>query len=101
MKYIESSYIAHLPLYNSIRPLFSDGWNSFWHVVFGILSVRFIFVLPIFVIYQLIDLYDKNLFIDLTEFFIGFFGILFVVFVLNNHKVNHNLVDKNILYYVF
>jgi hypothetical protein len=79
------------------RPIFSDGWNSFWHVVFGMLSIRFIIIVPIFVIYQLLDFYDKNLFVDLIEFFIGFFGILFVVFVvfvLNNHKVKHNLVDK-------
>ena len=101
MKNIGRSYNTYLPWYNSIRPLFSDGWNSFWHVVFGILSIRFIIIVPIFIIYQLLDFYDKNLFVDLTEFFIGFFGILFVVFVLNNHKVNHNLVDKNILYYVF
>ena len=57
------------------RELFTDGWNSFWHVIFGALSIRFFFIIPIFVIYQLIHYQDKNLFIDLTEFFIGFIGI--------------------------
>jgi len=61
------------------RELFTDGWNSLWHVLFGMLSVRFIFILPIFVIYQLIDFHDKNLLVDLAEFFIGFFCIIVVV----------------------
>jgi len=57
------------------RELFTDGRNSLWHVFFGILSFRFVIIIPVFVIYQLIDYQDKNLFIDLAEFFIGFFGI--------------------------
>ena len=57
------------------RELFTDGWNSLWHVIFGALSIRFLFIIPIFVIYQLIHYQDKNLFIDLIEFFIGFIGI--------------------------
>jgi hypothetical protein len=57
------------------RELFTDGWNSLWHVIFGALSIRFLFIIPIFVIYQLIHYKDTNLFIDLTEFFIGFIGI--------------------------
>jgi hypothetical protein len=58
------------------RELFSDGLNSFWHVFFGLLSIRFLVIIPIFVIYQLINIYDKNLFVDLAEFFIGFFSII-------------------------
>jgi hypothetical protein len=64
------------------RKLFTDGYNSFWHVLFGILSIRFLILIPIFVIYQLMNLYDINLFIDLLEFFIGLFiSIIFVFFV--------------------
>ena len=54
------------------RKLFTDGYNSFWHVCFGILSLRFAVIIPNFIIYQLIDYADANLFIDLGEFFIGF-----------------------------
>ncbi len=64
------------------RKLFTDGYNSFWHVLFGILSIRFLIIIPIFVIYQLMNLYDINLFIDLLEFFIGLFiSIIFIFFV--------------------
>lgn len=64
------------------RPLFTDGWNSFWHVVFGILAIRFIIIMPIFVIYQFMDIYEKNLLVDLTEFFIGFFGTMIAIALL-------------------
>jgi hypothetical protein len=43
------------------------------------------------------DIHDKNLFTDLSEFFIGFFGIIVLVSFLNYHKVKHSLVDKTIL----
>ena len=76
------------------RELFTDGWNSFWHVLLGVLSIRFLVIVPIFVIYQLIDFYDKNLFVDIAEFFIGFFGIILFVFFLNYCKIKHSLVDE-------
>ena len=75
------------------RELFTDGWNSLWHVIFGALSIRFFIIIPIFVIYQLIHYKDTNLFIDLAEFFIGFFGISIFVSFLNYHKIKHSLVD--------
>jgi uncharacterized protein YqhQ len=74
------------------RELFTDGWNSFWHVLFGILSIRFFIIIPIFVIYQLTDIHDNNLFVDLTEFFIGFFGIILFISFLNYHKIKHSLI---------
>jgi hypothetical protein len=55
------------------RPLFTDGWNSFWHVFFGVIAVRYLILVPIFIVYQLIDFYEVNLFVDLAEFFFGFF----------------------------
>jgi hypothetical protein len=62
------------------RPLFTDGHNSFWHVCFGLLSLRFMVIIPNFIIYQLIDYNDANLFIDLGEFFIGLVSIfLFLI----------------------
>jgi hypothetical protein len=79
------------------RALFTDGWNSFWHLLLGILSIRFLIIVPIFVIYQLIDFNDKNLIVDITEFFIGFFGIIFFVFILNSCKIKHSLVDESFL----
>jgi hypothetical protein len=79
------------------RPLFTDGWNSFWHVFLGILSIRFLVIIPIFVIYQFIDFYDKNLFVDIAEFFIGFFGIVFFITLLNSSKIKHFLVDETFL----
>ena len=82
------------------RELFTDGWNSLWHVFFGMLSIRFIFILPIFVIYQLIDFHDKNLLTDLTEFFIGFFGIIFIVSFLNLYKIKHYMVDEFFLKWI-
>lgn len=54
------------------RPLFTDGWNSFWHFFFGCIAVQFPFIIPIFAIYQLIDYKDVNLHIDLIEFFLGY-----------------------------
>jgi hypothetical protein len=81
------------------RELFTDGWNSLWHVLFGILSFRFVIVIPVFVIYQLIHYEDKNLFIDFTEFFIGFFSISIFVAFLNYHKIKHLLVDTFLNWY--
>jgi hypothetical protein len=60
------------------RKLFTDGYNSFWHVCFGILSLRFAVIIPNFIIYQCIDYTDANLFIDLGEFFVGFALIYFI-----------------------
>jgi len=61
------------------RPLFTDGWNSAWHVIFGVLGGEFLLIIPIFVAYQLIDFHDVNLFIDLGEFVIGFLLYLIVI----------------------
>jgi hypothetical protein len=78
------------------RAIFTDGWNSFWHVFFGIVSIRFNIIIPIFIIYQLIHLYDKNLFIDISEFFIGIFGIYVLISVI---KYNNKVKEYLQLYY--
>lgn len=80
------------------RPLFTDGYNSFWHVIFGIMSVFFVYIIPLFIIYQLIDLYDANLFIDLGEFAIGYVvGILLFVYIIpvDIKYVYNYIIDKN------
>ena len=61
------------------RPLFTDSWNSYWHFVFGIMASYFWLIHPLFIIYQLKDPTEVNLFVDLAEFFIGFvimFGLI-------------------------
>jgi hypothetical protein len=78
------------------RDVFTDGWNSFWHVFFGILSIRFNIIIPIFIIYQLIHIYDKNLFIDISEFFIGIFGIYVFISVI---KYNNQIKEYIQIYY--
>ena len=55
-----------------MRDLFTDGWNSFWHFVFGLLGFYSPFVTILFVLYQLKDPFETNITIDLTEFLIGF-----------------------------
>ena len=60
-----------------MRNLFTDGWNSFWHFFFGILGYYSWMVVILFVAYQLIDPFETNVLIDLTEFFIGY-GVTYV-----------------------
>jgi hypothetical protein len=73
------------------RPLFTDGWNSFFHVYFGGLGFAFWAVIPNFIIYQLIDYYDVNLFIDLGEFFIG---LVFVwILVTTYERIYNNKIE--------
>jgi hypothetical protein len=55
-----------------MRPLFTDGWNSFWHFVLGILSYRLLIIIPGFLAYQYILKYDDNSGIDTLEFAVGF-----------------------------
>jgi len=55
-----------------MRYLFTDGWNSFWHFVLGILSYRLLIIIPGFLAYQYILKYDDNSGIDTLEFGVGF-----------------------------
>ncbi len=61
------------------RPLFTDGWNSFWHFFFGFISIKYILIMPFFVLYQLYSFNDVNLHIDLVEYFIGYLLSYFLV----------------------
>lgn len=61
------------------RRLFTDYWNSFWHIIFGVFAVKLKFIVPLFIAYQLIDQDDDNVFIDLFEFMYGYIaGIVFL-----------------------
>jgi hypothetical protein len=55
-----------------MRPVFTDGWNSFWHFVFGIIGYKFSLIVPMFLFYQYILKYDYNSEIDTLEFEAGF-----------------------------
>lgn len=57
------------------RPLFTDGFNSFAHVVFGAISTRSILIAIGFLIYQLQN--KENFLVDMGEWFFGFLLGLF------------------------
>jgi len=57
-----------------MRDLWTDRWNSFWHFTFGALTYKIPVILIIFLVYQLFvnrGIYDKNVAVDLLEYFIG------------------------------
>ena len=69
-----------------MRDLFTDGWNSVWHFVFGILGFYFGWVVVLFFAYQLKTPNDINLIIDITEFAIGYF-LMYSIYKTNKHPV--------------
>jgi hypothetical protein len=52
---------------------FTDGWNSFFHVFFGILGTASHFIFILFLAYQLIDPSEINVIVDLSEFIFGYY----------------------------
>ena len=73
---------------SSSRPLFTDGWNSLWHFIFGLIAFKYEIIIPIFILYQLYDYHDKNILIDIIEFFIGYIFNLLIFTV--KIKYNYN-----------
>ena len=71
-----------------MRPLFTDKWNSFWHVFFGALSVHYHIIIPAFVLYQVIDWHDKNMICDLSEFFVGY-GMYSIIKIFYLNKIQY------------
>ncbi len=56
-----------------MRGVYTDGWNSFWHIVFGILASKFPKVIvTLFMAYQLYDSQETNVVIDIAEFMYGY-----------------------------
>ena len=55
-----------------MRYIFTDKWNSFWHAFFGFISLYFLIIIPLFLLYQFSE-GGQNLPIDIAEFMIGLF----------------------------
>ena len=51
--------------------MFTDGWNSAWHLVFGYLAVRYPLFVSLFIVYQFLNIYEVNVFVDVLEFVAG------------------------------
>lgn len=56
-----------------MRDLFTDGWNSAWHFIFGFLGTFYQPVLSLFISYQMVDPLEHNMLIDIYE---GMFGYI-------------------------
>lgn len=69
-------FLLKLKSNNKIRKLFSDGYNSFFHFLFGIMAIKFPYIIPLFISYQLFEdvltMEEKNTSVDISEFFIGY-----------------------------
>jgi hypothetical protein len=74
----------------AVRLIFTDKWNSFWHVVFGVLAVRLWWIIPVFLVYQFILKYDENSIIDTAEFFTGYLFELLVNSIIYSKGKNLN-----------
>ena len=61
-----------------MRGLFSDGFNSFWHVIFGILTFYYPFIIVFYILYQYNDPSDENLIIDIGEYIAGLIIIIMI-----------------------
>ena len=71
-----------------MRKLFTDGYNSFWHVVFGILGYYSYIIIVLFIFYQLVtDFYNNNsnYIIDIIE---CLFGLILIAIM---HKLYYQL----------
>ena len=69
------------------RKPWKDGWNSFWHFAFGLLAGKFPLIIPLFIAYQSLDIYEKNYFVDIFEFSFGFLISLIVISHTNRHRI--------------
>ena len=75
-----------------MRPLFTDGVNSFWHFVFGILGTQVPWIIGAYFVYQLWDPFEINLWIDCTEFVIGYILASFTMHSLSLYRLLETLV---------
>ena len=66
-----------------MRPLFYDGWNSFWHIVFGMIAAKYNIVLILFLGYEIFKHNSiSQSYASITEFFIGYiFAKIFYIFL--------------------
>jgi len=61
-----------------MRGLFIDGFNSFWHVVLGMLTFYFPYMSIFYIAYQYNDPKDDNLIIDISEYVIGLIIVILI-----------------------
>ena len=54
-----------------MRWIFTDGFNSAWHFIFGIAAVQYIVIAPIFILYQALQGKPNDV-VDIVEFAIGY-----------------------------
>jgi hypothetical protein len=59
-----------------MRGLFTDGYNSLWHIIFGMMTLYFPYIFIFYILYQYNDPNDSNLVIDILEYLIGLLVIL-------------------------
>jgi hypothetical protein len=71
-----------------MRLLFVDGWNSFWHIVFGMVSIPFPIVIIPFLLYQFVLKYDGNSGIDTLEFALGYVAYMTVGYLADLKVIN-------------
>lgn len=60
------------------RPLFTDGFNSTSHILFGVVSNWWLWFVPIFIIYEILDHDDINLSVDIAEYLVGLLAAMAV-----------------------
>jgi hypothetical protein len=64
----------------SPRRLFTDNWNSFWHIAFGVFATKIRMLVPLFIFYQFLDVEEVNVFVDIVEFLCGYMlGFVFTL----------------------
>jgi hypothetical protein len=51
--------------------MFTDGWNSAWHFMLGLLAVQYPLFVSLFIVYQFLNIYEVNVFVDVLEFVAG------------------------------
>ena len=61
------------------RPLFTDGLNSIGHLFFGAITTWWLWFVPIFIIYEILDHDDVNLSVDIAEYLVGLLATMALV----------------------
>ena len=69
-----------------MRRLFSEKFNSVAHFLLGLLTIYCPLIFPLFVIYQLRDISEENVEIDLAEYYIGMAVALICVLIQKKMK---------------
>jgi hypothetical protein len=62
-----------------MRLILTDGFNSLFHFIFGMVSAYCWVIILIYILYQYNDISEKNVRIDLVEFFIGYIICVFFI----------------------